>query len=77
MTAIDEHLGRFADDNEIGFYFRVHFNEGVGGNAITPFFHVAEVVGCPAIKQAEVTRHGQAIDHAGGGAFFITSAASV
>ena len=43
-----------ADDDEIGFDARVHFDEGVRGDAIAPLFHVAEVVGRPAFEQAQV-----------------------
>ena len=65
VTTIDLHLGRLADDDEIGLDLRINFNEGVGRNTVTPFFHVAEVVGGVAIEQAQVARNRQAIDHAG------------
>ena len=62
---------------EIRFDLRVHFHESVGGDAITPFFHVAEVIGRPAFEQAQVAGDRQAVDHAGGGVFLIAGAASI
>ena len=43
VPAIDIHLGWFADHYKIGFDARIHFNESIRRNAITPFFHVPEI----------------------------------
>ena len=65
VAAIDLHLGRLADDHKIGADAFV-LDKGVGGDAVAPLLHVAEVVGRPAFQQAQFVRHGQPVDHAAG-----------
>ena len=77
VTTIHVHLGRFANDNEIRFDLRINFNECVGRDAVTPFFHVAKIVGGPAFEQTEVTRNCETVNHAGRTILLVTCAARV
>ncbi len=50
VSTIDLHLGWFADDHKVRSDARVNFNEGIGCDAITPFFHIAKIPGSPTIQ---------------------------
>ena len=51
------------------------FDQRVRGDAVAPFFHVAEVVAGHAVEQAEFARHRQPVDHAGRAALLVARAA--
>ena len=76
VAAVDLHFGWFADDDKVGADAFV-LDEGVGRDAVAPFFHIAEVVGGPPIEKAEAAGDGQAVDHGGRAAFFVAGAAGV
>ncbi len=77
MSPIDLHLGRFADDDEIGLDPGVHLDEGIGCDPVAPLLHVAEVVDGVALQEAEVTGNGQAMDHARRAALLVACAPRV
>ena len=74
VPAIDLHPRWLADDDEVGPH-ALRFDQRVGGDAVAPLLHVAEVVGRPAVEQAEFAGQRQAVDHARRGAFLVARAA--
>src|ERR1700752_1692450 len=71
MTTVNKHLRRLTDDDEIRFDLWIDFNKCIGGNPVTPLFHVAKVIRGPSLQQTQIARHGKAIDHPGRGTFLI------
>jgi len=77
VPAVHIHFGRFANHNKIRFDAGVYLHEGVGRDAVAPFFHVAKVVNGVPVEKAEVTGDCQAINHPRRASFFIAGAAGV
>ena len=76
VAPVNAHLGGLADDHEVRTKALV-FHKGVGGNAVAQLLHVAEVVGRPALQQAQVAGKRQAVDHAGRAALLVAGPARV
>ncbi len=76
VAAVDLHLGRLADHDEVRADALV-FDKCVRGDAVAPLFHIAEIVGGPAVQQPQLVRQRQAVDHRGRRALFVAGAAGV
>ena len=76
MRTINLHLGRFADDDKVWTNAGVNFYKGVRCDAVTPFFHIAEVINGGVFQQTQFVGDPQTMHHTGRGSLLIASAAS-
>src|SRR5450759_5104363 len=73
MATINIHPGRFADDDEIRTNAFV-LNQGIAGDAITPFFHIAKIIERPVPRQPQLFQRCHGINHWRGRALFVARA---
>src|SRR5690348_448949 len=52
-------------------------DEGIAGDAIAPFFHVAEIIERPIFRQTKLFQGCKGVDHGWGRAFFVARAEAV
>jgi len=76
MAAINLHIGGFADDDKIGANAFV-FDKGVAGDAIAPFFHIAEIIERPIPREAKFFKGSHSIDHRRRRTFLVARAESI
>src|SRR5947209_14021789 len=62
VAPVNLHVSRFAYDDKIGANALV-LNQGITGDAVTPFFHVAKIIERPISRQSELLHGGHGIDH--------------